>query len=396
MLQARMFLRIAPAQWGQNRLSDVRDAGFALDADGVNLSVRWLYLAYQHPGDHLGVSMGIIPLVMPVGAFHDGILRTTGAGISASYKLAEWCSPRFFWSRPYNDYPEGGTGEERLHDKMDLFGLIVPFTHSESQTELTPWTLYSLIGKNCSYWTSKVPATATRRRKADDDGRAWWMGATFRTGYFEPFLLKANAAYGSINTGSREADFNTRGWQAALSLEYRLRDCLPGIFGWYASGSDEDEVRKDRMWGYTPTLSAGDQGFEATSFGFNPSDGLNSGAVIGYSMGGTWGVGARVREVSFLPDLRHELVVACYGGTNDDSLAQNYSAHRPNMFDKTILTKSDRAIEVNFNSEYTVNSNLSFIVQLGMIDLHRGSEDWDRWNSNRQTWQALTTVKFKF
>ena len=398
-VRAHAFIRIAPTNWGRGMQSNGRDAGFALDTDGVNLSVRQLLLAYQQPDGRFGVSMGLIPLVMPVGAFHDGILRTTGGGISVTYELSDWLTPRFFWARPYDDEPDEvsdpeGKGEY-FHNKMDLFGLVLPITHSRTGTEITPWAMYSKIGRNSSFWRLKVPAHGAKKTGTDNDGTAWWAGLTLATGIFDPFVIKANAAYGSIRTGDSRNDFNTRGWHAALSLDYKLKSCTPGVFGWYASGSDEKKVRGDRMWGYTPTISAVDHGFEPTSFGFYSSEGLSSGSAISFSMGGTWGVGARVADVSFLPDLKHTFILAHYGGTNDDELARDYRAHRPNTVDKTILTKGDRAFEANINSMYTVNSNLSFYVQLGLIDLHRGGS-WDQWDSNKQTWQALTAVIYKF
>jgi hypothetical protein len=398
-LRAFCFVRIAPADWGRIRHPDGRDAGFALDADGVNLSVRQLLLAYQQPGGRLGVTMGIIPLATPAGAFHDGILHTTGAGIRVDYAVTDRFAPQFFWSRPYNG-PNTEADPDRKrdtpHDKMDLFGLILPFRHPDSSTEITPWTLYSHIGRNSSFWELKVPANGKKKWRTNSDGTGWWAGIAFKTGRFDPITVKANLAYGSIRTGDRDNDFNTRGWQGALSLDYALPACTPGLFGWYAAGSDEDAVRKDRTWGYTPTISAPDYGFEPTTFGFYSPEGLASGSAVAFSMGGTRGVGARVRDISFLPDLRHEVIVAWYGGTNDDGLARDYAAHRPNILDKSILTESDRAIEVNLNSKYEVNDNLSFYVQLGMIDLKRGGEGWKQWHSNRRTWQALTSVIFKF
>jgi hypothetical protein len=398
-LRAFCFVRIAPADWGRIRHPDGRDTGTALDADGVNLSVRQLLLAYRQPGGRLGVTMGIIPLVLPAGAFHDGILHTSGAGIRVDYALTDEFTPQFFWGRPYNG-SSAETGPGRIsdtpHDAMDLFGLILPFRHAETSTEITPWTLYSRIGRNSSFWELKVPANGKKKWRTNSDGTGWWAGITFKTGRFDPITVKANIAYGSIRTGDRDNDFNTRGWQGALSLDYTLAACTPGLFGWYAAGSDEDAVRKDRTWGYTPTISAADYGFEPTTFGFYSPEGLSSGSAIAFSMGGTRGVGARVTDISFLPDLGHEIIVAWYGGTNDDGLARDYAAHRPNILDKSILTASDRAIEVNFNSQYKVNDNLSFYVQLGMIDLKRGGDAWKQWHSNRRTWQGLATVIFKF
>lgn len=398
-LRAYGFVRIAPMNWGQKTQPNGREAGFALDADGVNLSVRTLLLGYQQPDGKFGVSMGIIPLATPVGAFHDGILRTTGAGISASYQVTDWFTPQFFWARPYDDYTndeESGKVGDRLHDEMDLFGLYLPLKHYASNTEFTPWGMYSVIGRDSSFWVDRVPAAAATKQSTHSDGKAWWAGMTLTTRLFDPFVFKANAAYGSIRTGTAENDFNTRGWQAAFSLDYKLESCMPGLFGWYATGSDEDKVRRDHTWGYTPTLSAGDYGFEPTNFGFYSPDGLSTGDAIGYSMGGTMGFGARVSGISFLPDLTHTIIVAYYQGTNDEGLAVDYKAHRPNTIDQTILTKKDYAFEVNFNHEYALAENLICFIQLGVIDLHRDKGAWDNWNPNRLTWQALTTISYRF
>jgi len=72
---------------------------------------------------------------------------------------------------------------------------------------------------------------------------------------------------------------------------------------------------------------------------------------------GAWGVGAALRNITFMDDLSHVLVAYYAKGTNAEE----------NLF---MMTKKDTFWEVDFNTKYNLYENLALILELkDKIDL---------------------------
>lgn len=404
-LSATLFLRIAPAAWGQKYYRDGSHAGHDLGADGVNLRVRGAWLDFKRPDSNFSARMGIIPISVPHESFFSGILFSTGAGVELNYRFCDEFLASVFWSRLYNEFLNDHEavehyseydGKHALSDEADLFGIKLPITLIDQKTNITPWGMYGLFGKDSGYWRNQVPAIGKRNIPGiKNDGRAWWAGLAARTAYFDPFVFKFDFAYGSLSTGKDELDFNTRGWQASAALDYKLDSCTPGIFGWYGSGSKKDDVRNDRQWGYTPIIDTFGESFNPTSFGFGRNLGVQDGNAVGGYIGGTWGIGAQVADIGFIDKLSHEIRFAYYTGTNDKELAADAKKHRPGNVGPTILTKGDDAYEVNFNHQYKAYDNLTISADLGYIHLSRSNE-WKSDLRSENAWQAALNFKYHF
>ncbi|MFR8276965.1 MAG: hypothetical protein ACLU98_11795 [Desulfovibrio fairfieldensis] len=133
-----------------------------------------------------------------------------------------------------------------------------------------------------------------------------------------------------------------------------------------------------------------------SSFGYrgNPIMGGGKG-VLGTNPNGTWGVGARIKRLSFMDDLSHTLRVNYFGGTNNPKMAAYITGRRPmdgagravyrnntdfNSFG-TYLTRSDSGLEINFDSTYKAAENLSFILETGYIHLWLDEGTWGRYEN---------------
>jgi len=106
----------------------------------------------------------------------------------------------------------------------------------------------------------------------------------------------------------------------------------------------------------------------------------NSIAIGLNAFAGTWGIGARIRDMSFLTDLRHTLRVNFFGGTNSPQMAKYILGKKTagarggfiDDFNSTgglYLTTQDYGLELNLDSSYKIYENLEMIVSLGYIHL---------------------------
>ncbi len=275
-------LRLRPLRWGEG------NGGGALDADQVTLRVRQARLDWREPGQPLYVQVGLIPIILPGSAFNSSILFTSGAGMMVGYDISESVSAKLAWYRPYDDYDYNGDynidGGSQLDDTMDLVHFALPVNYAGFAVE--PWVMHGRIGKDSSFFVNKaVPVSMgitpqpgnpkmTRISVKDkytvrDNGVAWWGGFSGVVSYFNPLSIKYDFAYGKLTTGEDTPNFNAEGWYADLAIDYKMKWGTPGMFGWYATGSDYDDVTKRNKWGYIPSISANDESFNPTSFGFS-------------------------------------------------------------------------------------------------------------------------------
>ncbi len=421
-LQGVAMFRFLPASWGRSKVGNA-DGGYALDGDGVILRNRFLYLDWQPLSVPVQIRMGLQPLALPFAAFRNGVLDSSAGGITMTYDLTSQISATTFWARPYDEYDnDSNVNSQNKLDEMDLFYFALPMNFAPQGVKVVPWTMYSHIGKDSGYWRTKSSsATKAGNRWGNDpkapafdsnsDGNSWWAGvaATFTT--FDPLTVKFDFTYGALNTDHEDFALgnnvvNTRGWFSALALDYKLDWAVPGVFAWYGSGSDADDVRDKSQWGYLPYVSTFGEGFGATSFGFAGHYHLNAGAVSSFSASGRWGVGAQLDQIAIWPMLRHTVRVAYYRGTNDPDLVKDGIDLTPNgvstaiagpgAIDRQMMTTKDSAVEFNFNHYYKIYENLEVGMNTGYIRMDRDKIWDDRYRDDRNAWQLSTDFHYTF
>ena len=194
------------------------------------------------------------------------------------------------------------------------------------------------------------------------------------------------------------------GWLIDAALRYKLDWGTAGLFGWYASGDDDDAI-KDGEFGRLPVIG-NDWGAGYTSFGFDGAVGIASDTAVSLSSVGTWGVGIELADMSFVDNLYHTIRLAYYRGTNDSDVVKNNpgsfdNRHNEALFlaDRQYMTDEDSAIEVNFDHKYKIYENLTAFLELGYIhmDLDNGTwKDTDLGSDDADAWKAQLSFQFKF
>lgn len=442
-LDGVIFFEIGESRWG------MASNGGALGADGTNvIKLKQAYVDWSVPNTALKFRMGIQGFALPSNAVATPVLQTDVAGITASYAFNDTVSATAFWLRPLNDNYTDATDRARdgYMDNFDLGGLTIPL--SFEGLKLTPWGMGGAMGPNTlphptqkrpggsmalaptalpitgqaldgrSLRDGLYPAAFTTARRAtdifsDEYSSMWWTGITGKWTTFDPFRMLFDFAYGSVDHG-REY-LNRQGWYAMLVAEYAMDWGLPGIYGWYFSGDDDNPHNGSERMPYISTSNNLDNSLSTFGFRGNPIMGGGKG-VLNANPTGTWGVGARVRNLSFLENLSHTVLVNIFSGSNSPTMAGYITGRRAHQGDRTTwrnntdfnsfgtyLTTNDAGIELNLDTKYKAAENLNFFLTLGYIHLWLDKDTWGHYENLagdslnvKDAWKASLNVVYSF
>lgn len=439
-LSGTVFFEIGNTTWGKS------DQGGALGADQTIVEVRRAYIDWMVPNTELKVRMGLQGMAIPSFTMKKSqVFEDDVAGITLSYQFTDNVAATVFWARPYNDNYTRSTwrgneadNKSNFMDNVDVFGLTIPLTFDG--LKVTPWGMIAAIGPNAfgsdSYnedgdvngydsFGNFVGTSAAQMRAgilpawgvAGTDGRnvngidldqyatAWWAGLTADITYFDPFRIALDFMGGGVSW--EDSRLNRAGWMATLLVEYKMDWGIPGILGWYASGDNSNlGDGSERM----PYLSIGNGDNQFSNFAFDGHPYIAREGALGASMTGTWGVGLRVRDMSFIEDLKHTFRVNLIGGTNDHGIFRQLAKHNNSIKGYTVygdaiqglngmyLTDQDTALEIALHNEYKMYENFTIMLDASYIALWledtkysgmrrqltgaTGSESRDNWNVN--------------
>ena len=434
-LSGTVFFEIGNTTWGKHE-------GGALGGDGKIVEVRRAYIDWMVPQTELKVRMGLQQIDLPSFTMKKSqVFVDDVAGITLSYQFTDNVAVTAFWARPYNDNfggwkdnPNYRDGQNSFMDNVDAFGLTIPLTFDGFK--VTPWGMIAAIGPNAfrdgkfrtenygpfgnfvgtsdtQLGAGLLPAWGVAGTggqhaaisKLEQYAVAWWAGLTADITYFDPFRIAFDFMGGGVNWD--DSRLNRAGWMAALLLEYKMDWGIPGLVAWYASGDNSNlGDGSERM----PYLSLGNGDNDFSYFAFDGHPYIAREGVLGSSMAGTWGVGLRVKDMSFIEDLKHTLRVNLIGGTNAHGIyeqigkygAAAVEAAMPNNsygygFNGMYLTDQDTVLEIGLHNEYDMYENFTIMLDANYAALwladtkYEGvrrhmngfdSETRDAWNVN--------------
>ena len=416
-LSGTVLFEIGKQMWGQD------DTGGALGADGNNVvKIKNAYIDWMVPQTDLKVRMGIQGIAIPSFTTGSNVFNDDTAGVVASYQFNENVGLTALWARPYNDNYVDNVNSNRNNflDNVDVFALLLPL--SFDGVKVTPWGMMAAVGPNAfragdnyegnvtgtssKYPTAGMfPVGGARHKDGKLDGKslgtygtAWWAGLTGEVTMWDPFRIAWDFNYGSAEYD--DSRLNRSGWLASLLFEYKMDWGIPGLYGWYGSGDDSNPANgSERM----PSLSVNNNNNGFSNFAFNGNPYIAREGVLGYSMAGTWGIGARVKDVSFVEDLKHTFRVNYIGGTNSPSMAKKYlsadtvsgrgfggaymGANSAQLgMDPLYMTTEDSALEIGLTNTYQMYENFTIMLDAAYLAtwLDHSKSVWGRSVMNGQ------------
>ncbi|MDD6181472.1 MAG: outer membrane homotrimeric porin [Desulfovibrionaceae bacterium] len=393
-LSGTVYFEMGDQVWGQAK------SGGALGADGKVVEVKQAYIDWIVPNTDLKLRMGLQGIKLP--NFANGasqILDDDMAGITASYAFNENVAVTAFWARLYNDNgiakknADGGYTwyNANENDNADMFALLVPMTFDG--VKVTPWVAYAAIGANTTNfkelaetgpsldWFNRGIETY-KPKKANDVNPYYDFIAAGLTGEItmaDPFRFAWDFNYASLTTGDDYA--KRQGWYGTILGEYKMDWGTPGLYAWYASGEDGDHTNgSEQMPYFDPN---GTDGYSNLANSGNKYLAPNE-ALLGRSWQGTWGIGARVKDVSFLDGLKHTFRVNFIQGTNDKDGVRNLRSEKVYINN---LSTDESALEIGLSNSYKVYENLDFYTDFSYLalwqdeNLRKGVSQADAWNA---------------
>ena len=442
-LSGTVFFEIGQQTWGTANGAGPGNNGGALGADGANaIKVKNAYIDWIVPQTDLKVRMGIQGMALPSFTTESEVFNDDTAGISASYQFNDNVGLTAIWARPLNDnYTNANDHDSNRNnymDNVDLFALLVPLTFDG--VKVTPWVSYAAIGPNAfrgagynNYYntvagtSAKFPTAgmlpvggaihksgAPSNKALGTYGNAVWAGVTGEVTTLDPFRIAWDVNYGSVSYEDTRA--NRAGYLASLLFEYKLDWAIPGIYGWYGSGDDGNPANgSERM----PSLSVNNSNNGFSNFAFNGNPYVAREGVMGYEMSGTWGIGARLKDMSFVENLKHTLRLNVMGGTNSTTMAKRYLSGRAGSSRTFIadgandnvggmgplyLTTNDTAMEVGLTNSYQMYDNFTIMLDAAYIAtwLDQSNGTWGKSNLNgrsdqvRDPWNVNLSFVYSF
>lgn len=447
-LSGTVYFEIGDQNWGKS------DQGGALGADGRVVEVKNAYIDWLIPQTEARLRMGIQTTTLPNVAGGSAVMDADAAALTASYKFNDNVGLTFMWARPVNDNfsnsyidvtnNQSSTEKVNYLDNLDLFMLSMPL--SFDGVDATPWVMYGMRGKNAlrgleavnnnDPWSTNdgnlgltlpgltpgfnyagsTPLTASTTSK--QYGSLFWAGLPVSLSMFDPLHIEFDINYGYSEAMGRydvlkrgeetvRASTGRQGWLAKALVEYKLDWATPGIFGWYASGDDGNVKNgSERM----PSV-AGAGNF--TSF---IGDGNLSWSPVArgcdwtMSYAGTWGIGAQLKDMSFLENVTHTFRLAYWGGTNAPSMVK-YMASASSWSegsggDGPYLTTNDGLLEFNLVNTWQAYENLSVNLELGYVANMMDKGTWKKAGYNngagngsfekQDAWKAQVVFQYSF
>ncbi len=414
-LSGTVYFEIGDTQWGNAA------TGGALGADGKIVEVKRAYIDWRVPSSDLSLRMGLQGVILPNVAGGSAIFDDDVAGIVATYAFNDNIALTALWARPYNDNYAGerieilnpftgaSTGQYKTTtpnylDNFDLFALMLPMTFDGFG--ITPWVAYGLEGRHVASVDGTRPVNYPGKTSGKKYGNIIYAGLPITINAFDPLNIEIDLNYGYAESfgnyyapgvwGMKRFGSERSGFLAKALVEYKADWGVPGLFGWYGSGDDSNVKNgSERL----PTISA--CGNFTSFMGDDPATGWSvwDGYDLMLSYGGTWGIGAQIRDMSFIENLSHTLRVAWWNGTNSTSMRKYVG--NPNLGgDQGIyLTSNDALVEVNLDSTWQIYENLATTVQLGYIGNMMDKDAWRKHSTDfkrQDGWKAAVVFNYSF
>lgn len=368
----------------------IQDVTYTTTNEGDRrLRLSYSYVDWKFPSIGLSTRIGLQQFATPGFALGPVVINWKMPGVTLNKTIGDVAAVNLAWMRLSDR--NGTVGSKAVHDEFDMFFVSVP-VRLEGMT-FVPWGEYSFIGKDTDQGSfAALPAAA------QDKWTMWHAGFTTDLKFGDVFV-KADFIYGKAEAD--KADYEIKGYHVAAKGGIKLGFGSPTVSLWYTSGNDKKDVAKGE-YGMMPVLFCdGDPNFWPTSAGARAHGPLTTGFLITSTGIGTAGVALALENMSFVDKLFHTPRIAYWTGTGDRGVSRDYPLRTWAMAPGkggSWLSEDDSAIEVNFDSRYSISQNLTMFLDLGYIyfDWDKKGPDGSATKFEKNAWRAGTSLIWNF
>ncbi len=386
-IKAYVQFEIGEFTWGN-------DIG-AFDTDRVAVEIPRAMIQYNWPETNIAISAGKFELALPQSSYFTGspIFDENITAFLASVPVSDEFQITLAYARALD--MDVDTTVKKYNDEFDFVLLSLPIT--PKGFKITPFIVYAWLGKDCL-----DRALASNLKKTSDLAgmisavgsqtghytsgtvHPWWTGASLETTILDPFAFYMDFSYGQIDDKDNRND--RKGWFADFAVEYKGLDWfVPSLFFAYGSGLDNKIENGDERMPYL------DEDWDTGTAWTGNSPTLKS-DLNAHTMG-TWYLGAKLAQISFVDKLSHDFIVAYYRGTNHKDMA-------PYLKYANDLTTKDSVVEVDLYSNYAIYQELTAIMELGVLFPNYDKDTWSsiypQAKDQKTAWKVVFGLKYKF
>lgn len=392
-----------------------------VSGDEEAIEVKNAYLDFNIPNTEVNIKAGLQGLTLPGFVGGSPLFSDDVAGLTFNAPITDMVGVTGGWGRLQdNDVNESETDDSG--DDLDLGFLAVPLNFDG--LEFAPYFGYVWIGKdvlantnssssgsitldngtvmntvsndsnngpwagisNPMPWMNYIAEDHLAGVNEFDDSGAWYAGIPMKLSMFDPLVVMADVHYGRMDIEVEDADkddIEIKGWLADLAVEYKMDMMTPMIFGSYSTGLDKDDVDDDE-YGIYPAID----GCWAvdTMLTDNSAFGVDLALYQPVSM---WTVGARLKDISFVEDLTHEVGVIYAKGTSDKEVA--------NFGNDGLLNDDESLLAADFTTKYMIYENLAAIAELGYAKYDADyADDVEGDDDTDNAYKAVVGFKYDF
>jgi len=389
-LKAVIVFRSTREEFGQNGLEDgqggAAGGGGTAGDDGVSLQLNQGYIDFNWPGTTVNVKAGFQPVALPAAVGGGSIIQDDNAtGILASTALNDNVSLLAGWVR----FADRNDGKDEAFADSQIDGWVVALPLAFEGVSATPFVVYADLSENAKNSLDNLTGLKSANltaATAELEG-AWWAGTSFELSMLDPFILKADVNYGTVQAD--DDDDERSGWLFDVAVEYTGFDFMNLELAYaYTSGIDDDD--DNRMPVLSDSWALGTTWFGGGLITGDDMD--NNNTTLGFHAVALSATGIQ----SFAEGLSHEAHIVYVWGNNDN----DHALVDDQLVYGHTLMEDDTMLEIDFNTFYKIYDELTLYNGIGYVNLDL-DDDSDTWKGNKNgdggdAWKVQFGLKYVF
>jgi hypothetical protein len=393
-----------------------------------SLAVDLAYLQFKWPGCDIEVTAGLQDVNLPHSSmFYNSPVwsdKMTALIVTAPL-IDNTLSVLAGFGRLLDTNQSYDTSTTQRADELDSYFMALPLTLDGFK--VTPWGLFSVGGGNADYtWKNTTDTGAdsgttfanTLLSASNYNGATgwknnqniyFWAGSAFEVTALDPIRFYADVMYGTGNGNERKAN-KRAGWFVDAGVEYTgFTAVTPQLFAFWSTGEDNSTRNGSERMPYVRS-----QWGPGNSFLFDSSQTLGKGSNMYASPVGSMGIGASLKDISFIDKLTNQLTFVYMKGTNSAQalrMARLYGATTYSYLSRggysyvsmgKDLSENEYLMGLNLDTKYMIYENLAAVMETGWAHGSFQQSIWGRSmvrqaeSNGNNAWKVAFGLTYKF